>query len=74
MRDELDHRIWDAHHDAACDAVARISQDCARGLNSARQAFLRRIRSASFHGAVMIAALVVSGSTILATVTPIAGV
>ncbi|QLC26670.1 hypothetical protein HFP57_17600 [Parasphingopyxis algicola] len=74
MRDELDHRIWDAHHDAACDAVARISQDCARGLTNAREMLLRKIRSAGFHSAVMIAALVVSGSTIFATVTPIAGI
>ena len=74
MRDEFDHRMWDAHHHALSDAVAQISEDCARGLDSARRVLSRRIRRAGFHGAVMIAALVVSGSTILATVTPIAGV
>lgn len=73
MRDEFYARFWNAGHDAVGTALTQISEDCARGINRPRDAFAQRIRTLGFRSAAMIAALVVSGSTILATVTPIAG-
>jgi hypothetical protein len=74
MRDEFDARMWDAHHSSASQVLTQISKDCARGLEGARHTFVRRARNIGFHGTAMIAAAVVSGSSILATVGPVTGV
>ncbi|MEO1170417.1 MAG: hypothetical protein AAFW97_17075 [Pseudomonadota bacterium] len=71
MRDEMDCRVWNAHHDTTGDALTRIGEDCARCLETAREALLRKVREAGFRSAIMIAALAVSGTFILLTVTPV---
>ena len=70
MRDEMDCRIWNAHHETNDSAIARIGDDCARSLEAAHEALLRRVREVGFRSAIMIAALAVSGTSILLTVTP----
>ena len=71
MRDEMDCRVWNAHHDSANDALTQIAEDCAKGIETARQAFLSKLREAGMRSAIMVAALIVSGSTILFTVSPV---
>lgn len=71
MRDEMDCRIWNAHHETVDDAFVRIGDDCTRGFETVREALLRGVREAGFRSAMMIAALAVSGTSILLTVTPI---
>ncbi|MGP1351994.1 MAG: hypothetical protein ACTS1Z_01605 [Parasphingopyxis sp.] len=71
MRDEMDCRLWNAHHDGAGDALKRIGEDCVRCVETARTALLRKLRDASIRGTIMIAALLVSGTSILLTVTPV---
>ncbi|QLC20935.1 hypothetical protein HFP51_01275 [Parasphingopyxis sp. CP4] len=71
MRDELDCRVWNAHHDSAGDTLTRITEDCAKGIETARQALLHKVRDAGFRSAIMVAALMVSGTSILLTVTPV---
>ncbi|WP_299323497.1 hypothetical protein [Parasphingopyxis sp.] len=71
MRDEMDCRLWNDYNDSAGDALTRIGEDCARCLETARTTLLRKVRDASIRGTIMIAALLVSSTSILLTVTPV---
>lgn len=73
MRDEFEARIWNSHHNAADTLLTQISEDCVRGMESARDAFLRKARNIGFHSAAVIAATVVSGAAILAAAGPVTG-
>jgi len=73
MRDEFDARLWNAEHDSVGNALTQFSDDFGTGVGNARQAFSGQARNLGFRGAAMVAALVVSGSSILLTVAPVAG-
>lgn len=73
MRDEFDARLWNADHESIDSALTQISEDFGKGLTNARQALTGQTRNLGFRGAAMLAALLVSGSSIYLTVAPVAG-
>ena len=73
MRDEFDARLWNAHHESINPALTRISEDFGKGLTNARETLSGQTRNIGFRGTAMLAALIVSGSSILLTVAPVAG-
>lgn len=73
MRDEFDARLWNADHDTVGPALTQFSDDFGKGVNNALQAFSGQARDLGFRGTAMIAALLVSGSSIFLTVAPVAG-
>ena len=73
MRDEFDARLWNADHESIDAALTQISEDFGKGLSNAREALSGQTRNLGFRGTAMLAALMVSGSSILLTVAPVAG-
>lgn len=73
MRDEFDARLWNADHESINAALAQISEDFRRGLTNARQALSGQTRNLGFRSIALLAALLVSGSSIFLTVAPVAG-
>ncbi|RED16157.1 hypothetical protein [Parasphingopyxis lamellibrachiae] len=73
MRDEFDSRIWNADHDSVGIMLKKIAEDGANGLTGTRHALMRNARNVGFHGTAMLAAAMVSGTTILAAVGPATG-